>query len=294
MALAADLIDNFRKHLVTTGKLPDTCAAYVRDVEAFAGYCGEIDLAAGKVEPSTLVHYQRSLAEEGLKPNSIRRRVIAIRQFYRFLDMAGHFHRPGFDAVVIPGRDEVSPRSLTDADLRRLLQYASRSPHKLKRYRDIAALHLLGYEGIKASEIIRLRWADYLDHGGFGSVRIIGTKARMIHIGTVSNGAIKRYKERYRRSTIPQDDSPRHMFVSFRGRDFQRVVPRLSRHGLKFMLYELGQKVGIPDMHTELLRHHAIAHQLRNGKSPAEVMDHLGLKRLGNITKHVKQVEPSN
>jgi hypothetical protein len=60
----------------------------------------------------------------------------------------------------------------------------------------------------------------------------------------------------------------------------------MTRHGLKFVMYELGEKIGISKLNSELLRHHAIRHQLASGKSPEDLMGHLGLRRLGNIARH--------
>ena len=60
----------------------------------------------------------------------------------------------------------------------------------------------------------------------------------------------------------------------------------MTRHGLKFVMYELGDKIGVSALNSELLRHHAIRHQLALGKTPEELMGHLGLRRLGNIARH--------
>ena len=76
------------------------------------------------------------------------------------------------------------------------------------------------------------------------------------------------------------------MFCAFKGRDSALQLPSMTRHGLKFALYEIGDKVGIDKLNSETLRHHAVCYLLEKGKTTAEIMEHLGLKRPGNIAKH--------
>ena len=67
----------------------------------------------------------------------------------------------------------------------------------------------------------------------------------------------------------------------------------MTRHGLKFILYEWGEKAGTKHLNTELLRHFAVTHLLREGRSPEEIMQHLGLRRMGNIAKHIAALSKS-
>ena len=46
----------------------------------------------------------------------------------------------------------------------------------------------------------------------------------------------------------------------------------------------------IKKLNTELLRHYAINFHLELGKSPEDVMEHFGLKQLGNIGKHARKM----
>jgi hypothetical protein len=68
----------------------------------------------------------------------------------------------------------------------------------------------------------------------------------------------------------------------------------MTRHGLKFIVYELGDKVGAKSLNTEQLRHFAVTHLISQGMAPDEIMAHLGLRRLGNIAKHLASVDSSS
>jgi hypothetical protein len=61
----------------------------------------------------------------------------------------------------------------------------------------------------------------------------------------------------------------------------------MTRHGLKFILYELGDKAGLSKLNTEQLRHFAVTYLIGLGRTPEEIMAHLGLRRIGNIAKHL-------
>lgn len=81
------------------------------------------------------------------------------------------------------------------------------------------------------------------------------------------------------------------VFVSFKGADARAVQYGLTRHGLKFAIYELGAAAEIPKLNAEQLRHLAMSHKLSIGYTPDMVMNHLGLRRVGNIGKHLTHAD---
>ncbi len=83
----------------------------------------------------------------------------------------------------------------------------------------------------------------------------------------------------------------KRMFISFKGRDAATPFPNMTRHGIKFIFYELAQKAKLPTLNTELLRHFAVAHLIKSGQTPDQIMKHLGLRRLGNIAKHIAKAK---
>jgi hypothetical protein len=67
----------------------------------------------------------------------------------------------------------------------------------------------------------------------------------------------------------------------------------MTRHGLKFILYELGDKAGLAKLNTEQLRHFAVSYLIAEGRTAEEIMLHLGLRRLGNVAKHLARTATS-
>jgi integrase/recombinase XerD len=251
-------------------------------------------LSFSTLEPGILQHYQRELQfERNEKPNSIRRSTIGIRQFFRFLLSEKVIASTPFDQVAIPPRQEDLPPMLQAEEVDMLLTLAQERSQSPKAERDIALCALLAYEGVKASELTRLKWSDYLAHPSLASLRLESASpqrtSRVITLQRVTAFHLSRYLQAFSAWEHPFRESPRNvnmMFIGFKGRYHLTPLPYLSRHGLKFMLYELGEKLSLPTLNTEHLRHFAINFLLTQGNSSEQIMQHLGLRRLGNISRY--------
>jgi site-specific recombinase XerD len=190
------------------------------------------------------------------------------------------------DKVPIPNREEVTPRKLKDEEISSLFEHSTKGV-KLKDSRDKAIIALLCFEGLKVSELISLDWKHFLPHMNKGSLLIPGERRRLIILNPSTYKFLSEYHKIYHecRPMIPKTFK---MFLGFKGREALSVSSKISRHGLKYMLYELGQLCEIPNLNTETLRHQAIQHHLNAGASPEDIMKHFGLRQLGNIAKHHK------
>lgn len=283
-------VDRFAESLRSRGKQPATIESYCRDAQRFLDYLGRFKVDPGQVAPDTLVAYQEFLRSDGgERDNSVRRTVIGIRQFFRFLSESQTIPGTPFDAVPIPMRDEALPKGLLSEDVETLLRVASTGRPECKAARDAALVSLLAHEGIKANELISLVWSDYIQEHDTGTLKTCGSRARAVVLSDRSNELLQEYRRCYatiRHASILGAPEKR-IFIAFKGRDAASPLPVMTRHGLKFILYELGDKAGLSKLNTEQLRHFAVSYLISIGKSPEEIMAHLGLRRLGNISKHL-------
>ena len=296
MTIDAQTVDRFAENLKSRGKQPATVESYCRDAQRFLDYLGRSKLVAERVEPETLVAYQDYLRHDcEERDNSVRRTVIGIRQFFRFLSEARVLRATPFDVVPIPVRDETLPKALEEDDVDTLITVALAGRPDFKALRDAAIVSVLAHEGIKANELITLTWTDYLEERGLGSLRIGGGRARNVPLSKESTERLSRYREANQtmRRAETEERAAKHIFIAFKGRDAASPLPAMTRHGLKFILYELGEKAGLIGLNTEQLRHFAVNFMLGQGRTPEEVMHHLGLRRLGNIAKHVHGQAPT-
>lgn len=285
-----ELVQQFEESLRAKSRQPSTVESYSRDAHDFLRFMQVNGLTFKAVEPQTLIWFRDHLIHESEEAeNSVRRKVIGVRQFYRFLVDERLISDSPFDNVPIPERDDALRSSVSENNFDRLLRLLP--CENLKNARDRAILHLLAYEGIKANELIDLKWHDYLRGPRLQTLTIGGQKSRTIALQDESAASLELYAQTFRRwadSQLKGGEFP-WIFVSFKGKESSLVLPHMTRHGLKFMLHELGERYAIKKLHTEGLRHHAIQYQLEQGRSAEDVMNHLGLRRLGNIGKHLAQ-----
>src|SRR5690606_35477347 len=138
-------------------------------------------LPTNKVEPETLLAFQEHLthAEKG-KSNSVRRKVIGVRQFFRYLAESRNLSGTPFDDVPIPGRIEILPKESTLDKVEKILEMVAARPETLKSTRDCAIVRLLAFEGLKAHEVIELEWRDFYHGSDPVTLMIRGQRARAI------------------------------------------------------------------------------------------------------------------
>jgi integrase/recombinase XerD len=285
------MLRKFGDDLRSKDRQAATVESYCRDAAEFMRYIEGFGLNPERVEGTTLLSFRDHLLfEEKDRENSVRRKIIGIRQFFRFLASEHLIDHSPFDDMPIPERDDRLKEMLQPGQIEALLRGIN--PGNLKQSRDKAIVHLLAFEGIKAHELIDLQWIDFADTS-VPTLNIPGTKNRTITLAPETHEHLRAYARHFEEwsSRMPPEKRQRFrwIFVSFKGKDGSLVHARMTRHGLKFLLYELGEKFHLPHLNTEVLRHYAIEHQLTEGWSPEKIMQHLGLRRLGNIGKHLAQ-----
>lgn len=303
VALLTEGVEKFATALRGKGKQPATVESYRRDAARFVQYLIDHRIPTGNVSPEIMLSYQDFLRYEcGERENTIRRAVIGVRQFYRFLHEGQVTAGSPLDAALIPPRDE-SLGTIPDAeDIQDILTVAAAGRPAAKAARDVALVTLLALEGVKATEAINLKWHDFIDtrsqtgsavetgsRNAVASLHINGARERVVSLGEAAANALRTWRTHYQMNiaTILRAGNDAKIFVSFKGRDAGTVTPDISRHGLKFIMYELGEKSGFKQLNTEALRHYAVSYLLAEGWTPESIMRHLGLRRLGNIAKHL-------
>jgi integrase/recombinase XerD len=281
-------IQGFSIFLRSQGKSGATIESYCRDSRQFLEYLEKNGRPLHEVSTTILFHYKEALSYKE-KENSVRRKIISIRQFYRYLKLKGFINDTPFDDVPIPARNESISFAIIGSKIDSILDsYLKEACSNLKMARDAALLHLIAREGLKATELIALHWTNFHDHSGTAQLSVGGIKPRTIELGKDSAQALRAYKSlHYRQCGSSELQVSLKVFVGFKGKDCSMVLPALTRHGLKFALYEIGEKHDIPHLNAEGLRHFAIHSKLEQGLSTDEVARHLGLRQSGNIAKHL-------
>jgi site-specific recombinase XerD len=282
-------VSEFRAFMTVQGKQKSTLESYTKDVQNFANFLSETNTPTGDISPQVLEEYKNWLLNRGSKPSSIRRAVIAIRVFFRWLETSGQLHGNPMEDLPVPAHEQIAAREIPEEKITAMLAHAQLAPSSLKAARDTALILLLSREGLKASELVALKWSHFLCAGDSGRLAIIGDRSRTITLESRTTDALKAFRKIVqhdpRTKLMFAPTSP--LFISFKGADARSLIWGITRHGLKFAIYELGDSTGIAKLNAEQLRHLAMAHKISLGFTPEMVMNHLGLRRIGNIGKHV-------
>ena len=259
----SDAVEGFLA-LAAARLAPRTVEAYRRDLAHLADWLGRSPADASADE---LAAYVAQLRADGLAPTTIARRLAAVRSFFRHQVLLGARTDNPAANVELPKRRRALPRTLSPAEVERLLDAAAgTTPRAL---RDQALGELLYGGGLRVSETVSLdRQAVDLENRlvrCFGK----GSKERVVPIGREAAEAVRRYLARGR----PYLDK-RHrpeLFLNAHGGP-------LTRQGVFLILRRLAEKAGLePErVHPHLLRHSFATHLLEGGADLRAVQEMLG------------------
>lgn len=266
---------------------PTTRRAYAGDVERFARWCAERDLAGpADVDVKTIRRYTQSLTERGVAPATVTRALAALRATFRALQRAGVV--AGNPAELAPGprRPRRLPRVIKPTEAAQLLDGipADMDPLAL---RDRVMLEIAYGCGLRAAELVRLDVVDVDLEGRQIRVTGKGEKTRTLPLGDPAGDAVRRYLSRGRPllADVGGDGDPDPaLLLSRRGR-------RLSTSDVRRRMDRWVRAARLPgDLHPHALRHSFATHLLDGGADLRAIQELLGHARL-STTQVYTQVE---
>ncbi len=245
----------------------NTIAAYRRDMQRFTHWLGDRELADLRV--NELSDYVASLHQEALAPSSIARNIVAIRTFFKFLQLEGLIRENPAELIATQKMWERIPSVLTAQQVDEFLN----APKKSDSYclRDRALLEVLYATGCRASEVCTLRIRDMSLDERHVRCQGKGGKQRLVPIGSRAIVAIQNYCESSRGKLAAKNTHPpEELFLSRSGRALDRIqLWRLVK------LY--AKRVGISDeVSPHSLRHSFATHLLAGGADLRLVQEMLG------------------
>lgn len=281
------LLKRFGTHLLAErGVSRNTWDGYSSDIAQFASFAwGEKSqppfpwASAGE---SSARAFLGAFGSGGARATTMRRKLAALRSFYRFLQREGLAVDNPFSALRGPRKAKTLPKVLSVADVERLVaqpakDFAAKRISEYDSLRDAALFELLYSTGCRISEATSLRWADLDLVRGSAIVTGKGSKERLVVIGSRAREAL----ERLRAFSAAGDDDA--LFLSER-----RIPasPRFVERRMKRYLAEAGLP---PDLTPHKLRHSFATHLLDAGADLRSVQEMLGHSSLSTtqIYTHV-------
>ncbi len=241
----------------------NTLRAYRRDLAQYLVY-----LDARRPDPELASGYVTHLADRGLAPATVARKIAAIRGMHRFLQAEGLAADDPTLLVDSPRRGSPLPKALLLDEVDRLLQHPS-GDTALGR-RDRALLEFLYATGARVSEVVALDQTDVDLDDGTAVLTGKGDKQRLVPVGSHAVAAVRGYLPD-RMVLCRGRPDPGAVFLNARG-------GRLSRQGVWGIVRRHATGAGIPDnrVSPHVLRHSAATHMVEGGADLRTVQELLG------------------
>jgi site-specific recombinase XerD len=250
----------FLRHCEVEKRLAaQTVTAYRSDFAQFLVYLRRGRLGRARQDRLTafttagLRDYQRHMALQSWRTNTVRRRLVELGRFGSWLVERGYLRRNPVHAITVPKRERHLPRVLEWSQVQAAV---ADEPNP----RDHAILALLAFAGLRRGEVMAASVGDYARESGSLRVRGKGNRDRVVPLHAVAIAALESYLAA-RGRVAPRDP----LFISRHGRIGKRpIIMAVSR---------AGRRLGLP-LHPHLFRH-SFATELLNRRADLRVIQTL-------------------
>jgi integrase/recombinase XerD len=261
------------------GAAQNTLQAYRRDLDDFRTFLDRGACALVATKPGMIGAYLRSLSEAGLAPASRARRLSAIRHLFRFLVGEGAIAEDPTHGLAGPKRGRTLPKTLSVAEVDRLIEAARRRMERTRGRDHVRALRLnalletLYATGLRATELVTLPRSVLAGDGRVLTIKGKGGRERIVPLTPAARAALDRYLNVGREGDgLAPMLKTRWLFAS-RGTEGHLTRQRLGQD-----LKELAQEAGLdPErVSPHVLRHAFASHLLDRGADLRSVQQLLG------------------
>lgn len=264
-----EAIQAFIDHLtVERGLSANTVSAYAHDLAQFAAFAEKQGATSARQLKGDLVErYLAGLHEAAMAPNTIGRKLSAIKTFCKFACREG-FADADFTADIGSMKEPKRlPGVLTIQEVSALLDQPDMNTEA--GLRDRAMLETLYASGLRVSELINLRLSDLNLSVGFIRCFGKGSKERIVPLGKVAIGYLERYIAESR-PTYARAGSSEYLFLAKHGR-------KMSRVGFWKIIKKHAAQAGITrNITPHTLRHSFATHLLQGGADLRSIQEMLG------------------
>lgn len=272
-------LDVFDQDLIRRAVAEKTREAYAGDTRDFARWARERGIEPRQTDVRALRRYAAGLAERGIAPSTIARRLAALRGLFRTQMEAGARQDNPAELLSSPKRPQRLPRVLKPGEVAALLDsIPTATPLEL---RDRALFELAYACGLRAEELVSLD-REALDFDA-ETVRVEGKggKTRLVPVGEHARQALERYLARGR-PLLATEGGATHgdpaLFLSKTGRRLSTsdVRRRLIGWARRAVARSPAQGWAGSPINPHALRHSFATHLLNGGADLRAIQELLG------------------
>jgi integrase/recombinase XerC len=276
-----ETIGKFEAYLVEKGCSPRTIESYLTDIAQFASF---LENARGSAPPPGAVTHHDVRAflgacvERGLSGGSLRRKISALRAFFRHAKRRGYTSENPTALVASPKRRHTIPAIVDQESVRSMMDLPDCTT--LAGRRDRALLELLYGTGIRLSELVLLDVSDLWPGNETIRVRGKGNKERLVPWGAKSKESFFSYlSARFSLADPPDEQALERVrdYPAFSARVRTRIHRRTVQRIVTRYLNKVSHRTGLS---PHSLRHAFATHLLNNGADLRAVQEMLGHESL--------------
>lgn len=273
---AEQLISNFLKYLSSEKGFSDnTVSSYEDDLKQFYDFMRdglgikELDI----VSREHIREFISVLIKSGFSKRSVERKLSCLRSFYKYLKRMGYVEKNPMVGVRNPKRDKYLPDIIPEKKIVEFLE--GWVPEDLRGKRDKAIIELLYSSGLRASELVNLKWSQFSEKDSEIRVFGKGRKERIVPVGKKAHDALIAYREEILKF---KKELSEYIFVNLRG-------GKLSRRALWDIVNRRFESLArIYGVHPHALRHSFATHLLNRGADLRSIQELLGHKSLSTTS----------
>ncbi len=242
----------------------NTIFSYKRDLDDFKEFLIKINKDLLSLNKKDVFNYLIFLSKKKLKPSSLRRKISALRSFYKFLIREELIENDPTSDLSLPKKEKILPDVISIEEIERLINIIKDEDFKGKR--DKAIIELLYSSGLRVSEVTNLKVNDIDLKNGYLKCFGKGSKERIVPFGNLAKNYIQNYLNEREKLKLNSD----FLFLTKKGE-------KILRQQINNILNYYTKKAKIKrKIHPHMLRHSFATHLLERGADLRSVQELLG------------------
>jgi integrase/recombinase XerD len=262
------------------GAAPNTLEAYRRDLDGFDAFLRQRGRSVQDTTTAEINAHLKQLSDAGLAASSRARLLSALRQFFRFLANEGVIAEDPTPGIAGPKLGRALPRTLSMAEVEKLLETARRQTvgvsgrDRVRALRLHALLEVLYATGMRVSELVSLPRSVLRGDPRIFTITGKGGRQRLVPL----NGTAREALERYLKVGTEGDTDVAPMLETKWLWPSRGAQGHLTRQAMALELKELALAAGLdPErVSPHVLRHAFASHLLDGGADLRSVQQLLG------------------